>query len=1695
MRAGRKFIARLGAVIALILVNGYGASAQLNENCTVSVLNRNVRVNADGSWVLPNIPANFGPVKARATCVQNGLTTFGESAFFAVPANGAVNLPAIMLGSATQIPVSLTITPSTLSLSGIGQTVQLAVIATYPNGSTRDVTTSASGTNYTTSNPAIATVGANGLVTAMSSGTVVIQATNDGAMAIKSAMVVLSSTDSDGDGIPDDVEISLGLDPHNPVDAQEDFDRDGLTNLREYQLGTDIRKADTDGDGINDGDEVDRYHTNPLLADTDGDGIPDGVEIQTGSDPLNKNSFDLNKATASFVLQPPAFVLTTSPIFPGVSTQLSWRVNLIDGKTTLDLTGDTRTSYSSSNLNVCNFGATKGQVFAGSAGNCTITLSNNTLTVTVPGTVQAFTPTPLSVVNIPGGTNKVAVSGNYAYVAAASAGLQIVDVTDHAHPRIAAAQALPGNANGIAVAGGYAYVAAGSAGLRIINVTNPLAPALSGSLALSGTATDVVVKANRAYIASGSSGLMIVDVTSPSAPVLLGTLSLSGTTSGVDVDPMRQIAVVARGTSGLSVIKVSNPAAPALLATLASGDVRDVTISGNYAFLADYSRSFTSVDLTNPSSPVLGNSTPQSTGGLLQDVAVFGTVAAGADVFFVNGVPMIDVSAPASPQPRFIIDFKSYGDDNGVGIAMDSSYVYLTTDRSRLFIGQYNLLQDTFGIPPSVTITSPAQGASIIQGTRVSVTANATDDVSVASVTFFVNGQAAFIDTTAPYEYTFTAPSSGTTLPITATAADIANNISLPSTVTLNMIPDPGTTVVGKVVDGTGNPVSGATVATNGGRSAITLADGSFSITQVPTILGNIVVNVTLTTPNGTRLAGFSGPAVPIPSGITTVGSSCVAPTSGLVSWWPADGNTNDIIGGMNGTIHGNVTFTQTPAIGSQSFQFDGGSYIQVPTSPQLEPALITVSAWVKASSVGAFKYILSKQFGSSDGSYALYTGSSGGLYFYVSNGPGTTVLSPNAGSALWNGGFHHIAGTFDGGTVRLFVDGTEIGNGTPNARLSYSTPPNDLFIGTFAGSTSGTLNWPGIIDEVQIFDRALTATEIRNIFLSGTGQCSYPDSITIAPIPVITSINPKYAFSGDSISAFQITGQNLTASTFAFTPSSLTLGAPTITIGGTGATFGVTVPTTTTGTFTLTGTNSFGSSNAVPSSGNTLTVLGDRDADSDGDGYPDGLEVFFGSDPLDQTSIPNLTVTGNLLGPAFSVLNNTTPFTGQPAQQEVLGLAFSVLNNTAPFTGQAVQQDLLGPMFSVLNNTTPFTGLPTQQDLLGPTFSVLNNTIPSTTQQNLLGPTFSVLNAPVTSPLTQVDSSSTKENVANKTSSGSTGAKGKARAVRITAPVNGTTLIEGQTIKVLADVLDDAQVDQVQIQITVNSVPFITNLTVPYELMFTVPANVTSLTFRASAIDGAGTATSSEDVKVSVTPDRLMTVRGRVVDASGAPINGARVELVSPGLQAEFFDFDVPLTTLPSLEHRRADKTGLASAINTRNPDEVFGGDPFGVQMSPDYAARFSGWLRIETPGAYQFYLGADEGARLIVGGVTVVDIPTGHGEFQEGSGIANLPAGLIPIEVTYYDSVGNAELQLSYQPPGGRRQVVPPSALVANTQKFSVITDEAGAFSIVGIPTLLDNLAIKAIDANGASSEFFNVLPVPGEINVGDVVVPRPR
>lgn len=99
---------------------------------------------------------------------------------------------------------------------------------------------------------------------------------------------VLKTMDSDGDGLNDYDEIYVyGTNPLDP-----DSDGDGLNDYDEVMVhGTDPLNPDSDGDGLSDGDEINNYRTNPLAADTDGDGLNDYDEIYVHeTDPNNPDS-------------------------------------------------------------------------------------------------------------------------------------------------------------------------------------------------------------------------------------------------------------------------------------------------------------------------------------------------------------------------------------------------------------------------------------------------------------------------------------------------------------------------------------------------------------------------------------------------------------------------------------------------------------------------------------------------------------------------------------------------------------------------------------------------------------------------------------------------------------------------------------------------------------------------------------------------------------------------------------------------------------------------------------------------------------------------------------------------------------------------------------------------------------------------------------------------------------------------------------------------------------------------------------------------------------------------------------------------------------------------------------------------------------------------------------------------------------
>jgi hypothetical protein len=209
-------------------------------------------------------------------------------------------------------------------------------------------------------------------------------------------------------------------------------------------------------------------------------------------------------------------------------------------------------------------------------------------------------------------------------------------------------------------------------------------------------------------------------------------------------------------------------------------------------------------------------------------------------------------------------------------------------------------------------------------------------------------------------------------------------------------------------------------------------------------------------------------------------------PPVGLVSWWKAEGNAADAMGANPGTIQGPVNFV-TGKVG-EAFAFTGAGSVNVPASRSLQPTAVTSMAWVKnLGSPGADNYILSQGADAcTAASYALYTATEG-VGFYVFGGVNFEESPLATPAQVWDGNWHLVAGTYDGATVRLYVDGAEVTPGTATTvTINYALPNQNFYIGAYQGSCQ--FGFAGDIDEVRIFNRALSAGEIHDVFTAAQG-------------------------------------------------------------------------------------------------------------------------------------------------------------------------------------------------------------------------------------------------------------------------------------------------------------------------------------------------------------------------------------------------------------------------------------------------------------------------------------------------------------------------------------------------------------------------------------------------------------------------------
>jgi hypothetical protein len=280
-------------------------------------------------------------------------------------------------------------------------------------------------------------------------------------------------------------------------------------------------------------------------------------------------------------------------------------------------------------------------------------------------------------------------------------------------------------------------------------------------------------------------------------------------------------------------------------------------------------------------------------------------------------------------------------------------------------------------------------------------------------------------------------------------------------------------------------------------------------------------------------------------------GQTCVPPPVGIVGWWPGNGNTNDAVAGNHGQLAGDVTFV--PAVVSQGFKLDGfGDYIEIPDSPALKPAHMSVEAWVRFDSLdtpivsqfGALglQYIVFKKntrvFNFE--AYALRKQRDGGvdrLAFSVAdvNGLGGTSVAYST-TPVVVGQFYHVVGTYDGSSVRLYVNGVLEGQSSVSITVDYGTRP--VFIGT-SGETvfDGKLN--GVVDEASIYNGALDPSDVAALYAAGAaGKCASATGILTSLATFVQTLNLSNGISNSLDTKLQNALQALDAANIGDSPS-----------------------------------------------------------------------------------------------------------------------------------------------------------------------------------------------------------------------------------------------------------------------------------------------------------------------------------------------------------------------------------------------------------------------------------------------------------------------------------------------------------------------------------------------------------------------------
>jgi hypothetical protein len=210
-------------------------------------------------------------------------------------------------------------------------------------------------------------------------------------------------------------------------------------------------------------------------------------------------------------------------------------------------------------------------------------------------------------------------------------------------------------------------------------------------------------------------------------------------------------------------------------------------------------------------------------------------------------------------------------------------------------------------------------------------------------------------------------------------------------------------------------------------------------------------------------------------------GARCVAPPSGIVAWWTADGTFADARGSYDlAQVGGTVAFAAGRV--GQAFDLHGAAFLQTPDAAGLDlSADFSIEGWIRLRTASA------------PNGYRILNKSTDGVFdgYYLDVYPQYLRMDARnanitGGTLLPVGSWLHVAGVVQGNVILLYLNGVVDGAGSN----TVATPVNTLPV-RIGASESGIALFDGEIDELTVYNRALTAAEVKAISDAGdAGKC-----------------------------------------------------------------------------------------------------------------------------------------------------------------------------------------------------------------------------------------------------------------------------------------------------------------------------------------------------------------------------------------------------------------------------------------------------------------------------------------------------------------------------------------------------------------------------------------------------------------------------